>query len=192
MALTIGLTGGIAAGKSEALGAFRATRRSDDLQRRRRPQAAGLRTAARPPRRALGPRSGARRPGKSRSHRRDRLRRPQQLSWLEAQVHPLVGERIGEWLGALPAAVEVAVVEVPLLFEAEMEGAFDTTVAVVAAEEVRRSRAMARGQALVGEREVRQLPQAEKAARAERLIRNDGTLEDLEDSLSALIETLKG
>ncbi len=192
MALTIGLTGGIAAGKSEALGAFErlgaATISSDAVVHRLLDSEPLLgRLVER-----WGPEVA---PGGRVN--RDRIGEivfadPEQLSWLEAQVHPLVGERIGEWLGALPAAVEVAVVEVPLLFEAEMEGAFDTTVAVVAAEEVRRSRAMARGQALVGEREVRQLPQAEKAARAEHLIRNDGTLEDLEDSLSALIETLKG
>ena len=82
-------------------------------------------------------------------------------------------------------------VEVPLLFEAEMEGVFDTTVAVVTADEVRRARAEARGHALVGEREARQLLQEEKAARAEHVIENDGTVEDLEGALSALIETLR-
>jgi dephospho-CoA kinase len=47
---------------------------------------------------------------------------PEQLSWLEAQVHPLVGQRIGEWLGSLPAETELAVIETPLLFEAGMDG----------------------------------------------------------------------
>ena len=60
---------------------------------------------------------------------------PEQLSWLESQVHPLVGERIGAFLVSLPAGTEVAVVEVPLLFESEMEGVFDTTVAVVTSDE---------------------------------------------------------
>ena len=82
-------------------------------------------------------------------------------------------------------------VEVPLLFEAEMEGVFDTTVAVAAAEDLRRSRAEARGHALVGEREARQLSQGEKAARAAHVVQNEGTVDDLERSLSALIETLK-
>ncbi len=81
-------------------------------------------------------------------------------------------------------------VEVPLLFESEMEGVFDTTVAVVASDSVRRDRAEARGHALVGEREARQLAQDEKAARAEHVIENDGSLEDLERQLSALIEKL--
>ena len=83
-------------------------------------------------------------------------------------------------------------VEVPLLFESEMEGVFDTTVAVVAADEVRRARAEARGHALVGEREARQLAQEEKAARAEHVVENDGTIEDLERALSALVAKLTG
>jgi dephospho-CoA kinase len=115
-----------------------------------------------------------------------------ELGWLEAQIHPLVGERIGGWLASLPADTEVAVVEVPLLFESEMEGVFDTTVAIVTSDPVRRERAEARGHALVSEREARQLDQDEKASRAEHVVANDGTLEDLERSLSALVEKLKG
>ena len=102
-----------------------------------------------------------------------------------------MGERIGAWLASLPEDTEVAVVEVPLLFEGEMAPVFDTTVAVVTADEVRRARAEARGHALVGEREARQLAQDEKAARAEHVIENDGTLEDLEQRLSALIAKLE-
>jgi dephospho-CoA kinase len=117
---------------------------------------------------------------------------PEQLSWLETQVHPLVGERIGAFLASLPASTEIAVVEVPLLFESEMEGVFDTSVAVIAADDVRRARAEARGHALVGERDARQLDQAEKAARADHVIENDGTPELLEQALSALLEKLKG
>ena len=83
-------------------------------------------------------------------------------------------------------------VEVPLLFESEMEPVFDTTVAVVTSDEVRRARAEARGHALVGEREARQMAQDEKAARAEHVVENDGTIADLEQRLSALIEKLNG
>jgi dephospho-CoA kinase len=116
---------------------------------------------------------------------------PDELSWLESQIHPLVGERIGEWMSSLPVETKIAVVEVPLLFEGEMAPVFDTTLAVVSADEVRRERAEARGHALVGEREARQLAQEEKAARAEHVVENDGTLEDLEARLSALIAKLE-
>ena len=83
-------------------------------------------------------------------------------------------------------------VEVPLLFESGMEGVFDTSVAVVTSDEVRRARAEARGHTLVGERDARQLDQEEKAARADHVIENDGTPEDLEQALSALVEKLRG
>jgi dephospho-CoA kinase len=115
---------------------------------------------------------------------------PEQLKWLEAQIHPLVGERIGGWLASLGGDVEVAVVEVPLLFESEMDPIFDTTVAVVTSDDVRRARAEARGHGLVQEREARQLDQAEKAARAEHVVENDGSLDDLERRLSALLAKL--
>ena len=118
--------------------------------------------------------------------------RPEELSWLESQIHPLVGERIGSWLQSLPAGTAVAVVEVPLLFESGMGDVFDTTIAVVAADPVRRARAEARGHALVGEREARQLDQEEKASRAEHVVENDGTIEDLERELSTMLAKLKG
>jgi dephospho-CoA kinase len=85
----------------------------------------------------------------------------------------------------------VAVVEVPLLFESEMGGVFDTTVAVVASDPVRRERAEARGHALVGEREARQLAQEEKASLADHVVVNEGTIDDLERELSALVAKLR-
>ena len=190
--LTIGLTGGIAAGKSTALAAFErlgaATISSDAVVHEL------LETE--PLQGRLAERWGE---DVAPGGKIDRARigqivfaDPEQLNWLEAQVHPLVGEKIGAFLTSLPAGTEVAVVEVPLLFESGMEGVFDTSVAVVTADEVRRARAEARGHALVGERDARQLDQAEKAERADHVIENDGTPEDLERSLSALIEKLRG
>jgi dephospho-CoA kinase len=190
--LTIGLTGGIAAGKSEALAAFErlgaATLSSDAVVHEL------LETEPLLPR--LIERWGEEVAPEG-SVDRNRIgsivfAEPEELGWLEAQIHPLVGERIGAWLASLPQGAGIAVVEVPLLFESEMEGVFDTTVAVVAAEEVRRGRAEARGHALVGEREARQLAQAEKAERAEHVVENDGSVEDLERALSALVEKLGG
>lgn len=90
------------------------------------------------------------------------------------------------------ARAPVLVVEVPLLFEAGMEGAFDATIAVVADDAVRRERAAARGQAAVDERAARQLPQEEKAARATYVVANSGSIADLERALSAVLATLRG
>jgi dephospho-CoA kinase len=190
--LTIGLTGGIAAGKSEALAAFErlgAATISSDAVVHELLDAEPL----------LGRLTGRWGEEIAPEGQVDRTRigeivfaDPEQLKWLEAQIHPLVGERIGAWIGSLGKEVEIAVVEVPLLFESEMESVFDTTVAVVSSDEVRRSRAEARGHALVAERDARQLPQEEKAARAEHVVENDGTREELERRLSALVAKLGG
>jgi dephospho-CoA kinase len=189
--LTIGLTGGIAAGKSEALAAFArlgaATLSSDavvhdllesDELKQRLVERWGPEVA--PPEGVDRARIG-----------RIVFADPKELVWLEAQIHPLVGARTAAWLHSLPAETEVAVVEVPLLFEGGRGDAFDTTLAVVAGEELRRERAAGRGHALVDEREARQLTQEEKAARAEHVVANDGSIEDLERSLSTLIDTLR-
>jgi dephospho-CoA kinase len=190
--LTIGLTGGIAAGKSEALAAFErlgARTISSDavvhelldteplLSRLVEHWGAEVAPGGEVDRNRIGSIVFA---------------DPDQLKWLESQIHPLVGERIGGWLASLPDGSDVAVVEVPLLFESGMEGVFDTTVAVIASDELRRERAAGRGHALVDEREARQLVQSEKATRAEHVVENDGSVEDLERELSALVEKLSG
>jgi dephospho-CoA kinase len=82
-------------------------------------------------------------------------------------------------------------VEVPLLFEAGVEPAFDLTVAVVADEATRAERAAARGHEAVGERAARQLSQSEKAERADHVIHNDGSLADLERDVGELLERLE-
>jgi dephospho-CoA kinase len=186
------LTGGIAAGKSEALAAFErlgaATISSDAVVHELLDSEPLLGRLAERWGRDIAPEGRVDRGKVGEIVFAD----PDELAWLEAQIHPLVGERVGAWLGSLDADVNIAVVEVPLLFESEMESVFDTTVAVVTADEVRHSRAEARGHALVGEREARQLAQEEKAARAEHVIENDGTLADLGQRLSALIAKLEG
>ena len=188
--LLIGLTGGIAAGKSEALAAFARlgaeTISSDavvhDLldseeMRERLVERWGEEVA----------------PGGAVNRSRIGeivFEDPEELSWLESELHPRVGERIAAWRSELGDDARFGVVEVPLLFEVAMEGAFDTTVAVVADEGTRRRRAEQRGHALVDERAARQLAQDEKAERADHVVHNDGSLEDLERRLSELLANL--
>jgi dephospho-CoA kinase len=115
--------------------------------------------------------------------------------WLEATLWPLVGERVGQWLTRVRAqrpAPRAAVVEVPLLFEAGMEGLYDATIAVVAPEELRSARAAARGHELQSERTARQLPQEEKSERATFTVRNDGSEQELVAKLSEILGKLKG
>jgi dephospho-CoA kinase len=114
-------------------------------------------------------------------------------AWLEGVIWPLVGERITAWLEQARTkrpAPRATVIEVPLLFEAGMEGMYDATIAVVSSEELRVARAAGRGHALADERAARQLPQQEKANRATFVVRNDGTPEDLRRALSLVLDKL--
>lgn len=184
------MTGGVAAGKSEALAAFdrlgATTVSADALVHElldREPLAARIRErwgdsvfdGERVDRTAVGTIV---------------FSDPGELKWLEGEVHPLVREEIASWFERAAPGSEVAVVEVPLLFEGELQGHFDATVAIVSDEELRRSRADGRGHAGVEGRESRQLSQQEKAERADHVVVNDGTIEDLERELASLLAEL--
>jgi dephospho-CoA kinase len=113
--------------------------------------------------------------------------------WIETLLWPRVGQRMTAWRDEVDRRrprPPAAVVEVPLLFESEMEEAFDATIAVIADEALRADRAAGRGHAAVAERTARQLSQAEKAARAQYVVVNDGTPEELETALSAVLDKL--
>jgi dephospho-CoA kinase len=188
----IGLTGGIGAGKSEALAAFE------------RHGAAVLSTDKvahdilddEQVREALVDRWGDR-IAPDGSVDRDKVGEivfvdRGELAWLESVTHPRVGAHVLEWRQGLAPEVELAVVEVPLLFEAAMEDAFDATVAVISDDELREARLRERGQAGLEGREVRQLDQSEKERRADHAIRNDASLEELDREVKKLIEQLHG
>jgi dephospho-CoA kinase len=185
----LGLTGGLGAGKSEALrllGELGAATLSTDAVVHELLQTDDLRDE-------IVARLG---PGVLRDGALDRsaiasavFGDDEARSWLEGVLWPRVGERVAAWRAQV--GDRVAVVEVPLLFEAGMEEVFDRTIAVVADEAVRERRAAARGHASVAERAGRQLPQAEKAERADYTVRNDGSLSELRDSLSLLLAKLE-
>jgi dephospho-CoA kinase len=116
-------------------------------------------------------------------------------AWLEGVLWPRVGSRMAEWRESLDAATvppRAAVVEVPLLFESGMDGAFDATIAVIADEDVRAERAASRGHAALDERVKRQLSQQEKAQRATYVVVNDGTVDELRVKLSDVLDKLVG
>jgi dephospho-CoA kinase len=118
---------------------------------------------------------------------------PEERAWLEGLIWPKVGERIAEWRAiesTRDPAPPALVVEVPLLFESGMDAAFDATIAVVADDAVRAERAAARGHEAVDERAARQLGQQEKAQRAAYAVQNSGTLDELEQKLSSVLEKL--
>ena len=153
-----------------------APRRRDALDRRGRPRAArragdaraGWSSAGAPTSRDSG---HVDRAGSARSSSTD----PDELRWLESIAAP-DGGREGRELAraARTPGTELAVVEVPLLFEAGMEAFFDATLVVVAGDERRERWAGERGDAGVEGRSGRQLTEDEKAARATCVVENDG------------------
>jgi dephospho-CoA kinase len=186
----VGLTGGIGAGKSEALAAFERLGASVLSTDRVTHELLGDEEV----RAALVERWG---PEIAPNGEVDRGRvgqivfeDPDELSWLEAQLHPRVAGHVAEWRERLGPEVAIAVVEVPLLFEAALEDAFDATLAVVADDRIREERLRRRGQPGLEGREGRQLEQSEKESRADHVIRNDGTLDDLEREVSELMDEI--
>jgi dephospho-CoA kinase len=124
---------------------------------------------------------------------------PEDRAWLEGLLWPLVGARVAAWLSEARGEPQpgvprprAAVVEVPLLFESGQQGIYDATIVVVSDEQLRQERAAARGHAAVDERAARQLSQQEKAELATYVVRNDGTEEDLQRELSAVLDMLGG
>jgi dephospho-CoA kinase len=189
MAPFVGLTGGLGAGKSEALrvlGELGAATLSTDAVVHELLGGDDLREelVAR-----LGPEVAP-------NGHLDRARIAERVfgddeatAWLEGVLWPRVGEKVAAWRASLPGD-QVAVVEVPLLFESGMESVFDSTIAVIAEEATREERAGARGHAAVAERAGRQLTQAEKAQRADFTVRNDGSLDELKQTLSRVLAKL--
>ncbi len=103
---------------------------------------------------------------------------------LNAIVHPRVRVLYEEWLGACAAQPDcaMAVVIIPLLFEAGMERGWDAIICVRAPVEAQRMRLQARGMtvAQAEQRMAAQMPVDEKARRADYTIENDGTVTELE------------
>lgn len=111
------------------------------------------------------------------------------VEFLERLLHPRIGEARRQWVereaSRIPAP-PVIVCEVPLLFEAGLEHAFDAVLVVTAPEGVRRARVAERGQDFDG-RSARQIDEARKVAAADMAYVNDGTLGDLDAWVASVI-----
>ncbi|MGZ4421416.1 MAG: dephospho-CoA kinase [Gaiellaceae bacterium] len=188
--LAVAVTGGIAAGKSEALAAFARhgalVSSSDELVHRLYREDAGLKDELRArwgddvfadgeiDRAAVG-----------RIVFSDRA----ELAWLESVLHPRVRRLYETWLDELrrsPDPPALAVAEIPLLYEAGGETRFDKVVVVTAPEHLREAR---RG--VVDDRESRLIPDEEKLRRADFAFVNDGTLEELDAFVAGVVEELE-
>jgi dephospho-CoA kinase len=178
--LAVAITGGIGAGKSEALAAFErhgaATISSDavvhELYEEPEVQA------------ALRERFGT----SDRQEVRDlAVADRSALLWLEQLLHPRVMARTDAWrdeLSQLPEPPALAVNEVPLLYEAGAEGRFDAVVVITAPRELRAERRQ------LDEREERLIPEEEKVRRADFSYVNDGSLDELDAFVAGVVSTL--
>ena len=186
--VAVAITGGIGAGKSEALRAFArhgaATVSSDEivhhlLQRDDVRDA----VAARLGRGVVEPETG----------KLDRqaiativFNDRGALEWLEQLLHPLVSAEYLRWrdqLAQLPDAPRVCVTEVPLLYEAGGDRRFDKVVLVTAPRNLRDLRTDGRSQG----REERLIPDADKRKRADYVFVNTGSLEQLDDFVASVM-----
>jgi dephospho-CoA kinase len=113
----------------------------------------------------------------------------EQLEWLERLLHPRVSQEYLDWreqLGRLPNPPQVAVTEVPLLYEVGGEKRFDKVVLVTAPPELRAERSEAAGEL----RENRLIPDEEKAKRADFVYVNDGALQELDAFVADVMQAL--
>lgn len=112
---------------------------------------------------------------------------------LEAIVHPEVYRRVGGWLANLPANTRIAIADIPLLYETGHQHEFDRVIVCACAPAEQLRRIMARDRLSIEEARARlaaQWPIEEKAARADYVIRTDGTLTETERQVRRVYEML--
>jgi dephospho-CoA kinase len=117
------------------------------------------------------------------------LHDPAKLARLEAIAHPAVAEARAAFLAAHKDA-PLVVLDIPLLFEAGGFSEVDKIVVVSAPAEVQRERVLARPGMTVARLDsilARQLPDAEKRARADFVISTDGPLDETRDQVRRVI-----
>jgi len=188
--VAVAITGGIGAGKSEALKAFArngaATVSSDEIVHHllRRPDVRDA-IVARLGNGIVSPDGEIDRSALATVVFNDR----EALGWLEELLHPLVSAEYLQWreqLAALPDAPRVSVTEVPLLYETGSDARFDKVVVITAPSKLRR----ARSEVVTDGREDRLIPDAEKLRRADFSYKNTGSLEELDAFVKSVMTEL--
>jgi dephospho-CoA kinase len=189
--VAVAVTGGIGAGKSEALAAFgrhgAETISSDEIVHRLLRDDPEVRGAllGRFGNRILGEDDQIDRSAIAEIVFADR----EALDWLEGLLHPLVVEEYMRWreeLAQLPMPPAVSATEVPLLYEVGGQDRFDAVVVVTAPPELRAQRS----EVPADQREPRLLPDSVKVAQADFSYVNDGSLEELDAFVAEVVKEL--
>jgi dephospho-CoA kinase len=189
--IAVAITGGIGAGKSTALAAFRAhgaaTVSSDEIVHHLLATDEGVRDA-------LVAFFGDRILGKDGRPDRSRIAAvvfndPDALAFLEGLLHPLVSREYLEWrerLAGVEPSPRVCVTEVPLLYESGGESRFDRVVVITAPRQLREQRR----RVPLDNRDVRLIDDREKVERADFHYVNTGTPDDLDAWVAGVMDTL--
>ena len=112
---------------------------------------------------------------------------------LEAIIHPAVIKAIGDFFNALPKRTPFAVADIPLVFETGREKDFDAIIVVACPREMQLERLMERNKLSREDAEKRlaaQLPIDQKVKKATYVINNEGSFEDTNKQVDALIQKL--
>jgi dephospho-CoA kinase len=190
----IGLTGSIAMGKSEVAKIFRDNGIpvfDSDAEVHRFYESADAATMLKP----IVPKAVA-------DHRVDRKKlsaaivdEPEVLSKIEPLVHAEIARRRDAFLAnAKGQGHSFAVVDIPLLFEKNTDRNVDIAIVVSSPEPLQRERALARPGMTEAKLDMilkRQMPDSEKRRRADIIIENDGTLDDLRRRTETVMTKLK-
>ncbi len=119
---------------------------------------------------------------------------PHRFKELEAIVHPRVHDAERGFLQAEHAhGAALAVLEIPLLFEAGRDEHVDAIVVVTASPEVQRQRVLTRAGMTDAKFEAvvaRQLPEAEKKVRADFVVDTDKSVENCNSQIDVIITKL--
>ena len=189
--IAVAITGGIGAGKSTALAAFRAhgaaTVSSDEIVHHLLATDEGVRDA-------LVAFFGDRILGEDGRPDRSRIAAvvfndPDALAFLEGLLHPLVSREYLEWrerLAGVEPSPRVCVTEVPLLYESGGESRFDHVVVITAPRQLREQRR----RVPLDNRDVRLIDDGEKVKRADFHYVNTGTPDDLDAWVAGVMDTL--
>jgi len=195
--LKVALTGGIATGKSHVLGEFRKRGvpclDADEL-------AHGVEAAGTEATRAIAARFGDVLAADGAVDRRKLapivFADPAARRELEAIVHPAVYRAVAAGLRgfALTGSYPFAVVDVPLLYETGHAGDFDRVIVTTCPPEMQMARLRGRGmeESDARQRLAAQWPTDEKAARADFIVRTDGSFEETDKQVDRIYRALRG
>jgi dephospho-CoA kinase len=112
---------------------------------------------------------------------------------LEAIIHPDVYRRIREWVANLPAGTQLAIADIPLLFETGHQHEFDRVIVCACPPEEQIRRLVTRdglSEADARARLAAQWPIDEKAARGDFVIQTDGSYADTDRQVFTIFKAL--